>query len=368
MKNFLKILYLQFLDFRKKLFLKDSIFQFGVEKIKPKRKELTFFFENYYKVPFLEFLEDLKFIIFSKNVFEFILKKGSDNWDLWYYLEFLTRKKILKVKENGKSQILEKKILKFLPKPKEEEEIRKILEKKLKKKIKEKEPINFLFGREKIEGELDQLPISQDSAIFLVKKILERLPLYENFLLVGDDDLISLALTLTDPKISCFVLDIDDSLLDFVSNFSKKYNLKIKTRKANVFKKEKIQEYFVGFLTNPAYTLEGVKKFLEFGINQLSEDGGVVFLEMGDEAIGNRMLFLEEFFAKNQLLIREAILGKIFYPQFLLHKEDEIISKRLEKIIKIKKAPRLGVTLFIFDFIPFQVKKKEFSQKIIAYL
>lgn len=368
MPHFLKKLYRHFLVFKKKHFFKDSFCQLGVEKLQPTKKDLSFFFDNYYKISFLEFLCDLKFIIFSKNVFDFILKKGSDNWDLWYYLEFLTKNKIIKVKNNGTPTLLEKEILNFLPKPKDEEEIKYSIEKKLKTKIKEKEPINFLFGRKKINAALDQLPISQGSAIFLVKKILERVPLFENFLFVGDDDLISLVLTIVEPKIHCLVADLDDELLSFIFNFSQKFKLKIEVEKRNILKKEKIKKYFVGFLTNPAYTEEGIKKFLDFGIYQLNQDGGVIFLEMGDEAIGNRLLFLQDFFAEKQLLLREAVLGKIYYPQILIHEEDRIISKRIKKITKANKEPRLGVTLFIFDFLPFPVKKKNFSKEIIAYL
>lgn len=85
---------------------------------------------------------------------------------------------------------------------------------------------------------------------------------------------------------------------------------------------------------------------------------------MGDEAIGNRLLFLQDFFAKKGLLLREAILGKIYYPQILIHEEDHIISKRIKKITKAINEPRLGVTLFIFDFLPFPVKKKIFQKKL----
>ncbi|MBC7074036.1 bis-aminopropyl spermidine synthase family protein, partial [Candidatus Parcubacteria bacterium] len=311
----------------------------------------------------------LKFIIFSKDVFDFLKKKATDDWDLWYYLKFLTKEKIIKVKKTGAPILIEKKLLKLIPKPKSKEEIVLLIEKKVKRKIREKEPINFLFGREKIEKNLDQLPISQGSVLFLVEKILERIPLFGKFLFVGDDDFVSLALSLAEPKISSLVVDLDEDLLSKISDFAKKFNLKIETKKANVTKKTKFNDYFVGFLTNPVYTEEGVKEFLDFGIFQLSDDGGVVFLEFGDEAIGNRLLFLEEFFAKKRLLLREAILGKIFYPKILLHKEDKIISKRFQKIIKASKNyPRLSATLFIFDYLPFKINKVNFKKPIIAYL
>ena len=366
MKYFLKNFYLKFLRFRKNLFLKDSFFQLGVNNLKITKKELNDFFENYYKIPFFEFLSDLKFILFSKNPFEFILKKGSDNWDLWYYLEFLKKEEVIRLKSNGEIVLSKKEILKFLPKPKNKEEIGAILEKKLKKKIEKEKTISELFKREKATPELDQLPLSQESVLFLAEKILERVSNFYPFLLVGDDDLLSLTLCLAEPNLRVKVIDLDKELLSFIGNFAKKFKLKIETQRVDITKKLKISGKFSGFLANPAYTEEGVKEFLNFGISNLSKDGGVVFLVLGDEAIGNRMLFLEEFFAKKQLLLREAIVGKIFYPQIILHKEDRIIEERFKEF---KKIPiRLGATLFIFDFIPFKIKKIKFKKPMIAYI
>jgi hypothetical protein len=366
MRHFLKTLYQKFLKFKKNLFFKDSFFQLGVEHLQIKKNILSLFFDNYYRVPFFEFLSDLKFILFSKNQSEFILKKGSDNWDFWYYLEFLKREKILKVEKNGKVNLLKKEILEFLPKPKRKEEIKRILEKKLRKKVKEERPISELFEREKITPELDQLPLSQGSVLFLAEKILERISNFYPFLLVGDDDLLSLTLGLIEPNLKLKVIDIDNNLLSFIEHFSKKFNLKIETESVDITKKKKLSGRFCGFLANPAYTEEGVKQFLDFGISNLKEEGGVVFLVLGDEAIGNRMLFLEEFFAKKQLLLREAIVGKIFYPQVILHKEDSIIEERLKKLNQ--EPVRLGATLFIFDYLPFKIKKIKFKKPMIAYI
>jgi len=366
MKDFLEKLYQKFLNFKKKLFFKDSFFQLGVSELKIGKKELNYFFENYYKLPFFEFLSDLKFILFSKHPYEFILKKGSDNWDLWYYLEFLKREKVLKVEKNGKVSLLKKEILEFLPKPKRKEEIKEILEKKLKKKVKEERPISELFERKKITPELDQLPLSQGSVLFLAEKILERISNFYPFLLVGDDDLLSLTLCLVQPKLKAKVIDLDDDLLSFIESFSKKFNLKIETQRVDITKKSKPLGRFSGFLANPAYTEEGVKEFLNFGISNLKNEGGVVFLVLGDEAIGNRMLFLEEFFAKKQLLLREAIVGKIFYPQVILHEEDRVIEERLKEFGQ--NPIRLGTTLFIFDYIPFKIKKTKFKKPMIAYI
>ena len=96
-----------------------------------------------------------------------------------------------------------------------------------------------------------------------------------------------------------------------------------------------------------------------------------MFLEIGDEAIGHRFLFLQEFFAKENLLIREVLANKIYYPYVSLHKEDKVISERLFKIIDkkfVENSPKLGASLYIFDYIPFPVKKVKFKKSIYSYL
>lgn len=374
MKNYLKKLYKNFLTFDKKNYFRDVKYWFGVRELKLNQKILNEFYENYEKPPFFSFLKNVKDIVFAKNVFDFILKNAVEDWDLEKYLKFLEKNRVIKIKKEGKILLLEKEIKEKIPKPKSEREIKEKIEKRLKMKIKKGEPtINLFkkFQRFRVKAKWDQMPISQGSAIFLVKKILEYISLNKKFLFVGDDDFVSVILTLADPNLECMVIDIDEKLLESIDLLASKFNLKIETKKVDIRKQKSLKEKFVGFLTSPVYTLKGVKQFVGYGINQLGRDGGFVFLNLSDEAIGNRFLFLQDFFNKKNLIIREIISKKIYYPFICLHKEDEIISKRLFKMFDekiVKKSPKLGAHLWIFEYLPFKIKKIKFKKPIYSYL
>jgi len=215
------------------------------------------------------------------------------------------------------------------------------------------------------------MPISQSSAIFVVEKILENIPLNKKFLFVGDDDFVSVILGLADPKIESVVIDADSELLECIDILAKKFNLKIKTRKIDIRKTKILGEKFIGFLANPIYTESGVKEFMKYGINQLGEDGGFVFLEVGDEAIGNRFVFLQDFFNRNNLLIKELIVGKVFYPYIELYEEDKEILRRLSQMMDkkiIEGSPKLAASLYVFTYLPFRPQKVKFKKPIYAYL
>lgn len=374
MEKFLRKLYKKFLKFNRDYYFRDVKTWFGVGKLKLNKKILKEFYENYERASFLEFLGDVKDIIYFKNVFDFIPKNTVEDWDLWYYLRFLEKEKIIKVKRNGKVSVLKKEILKVIPRPQSEKEIKEKLERKLKIKIREKEPVINIFKKFQdfmVKTKWDQMPISIGSAIFLVKKILEELPLNKKFLFIGDDDFVSVILTLADENIECTVIDIDEQLLGCIDILASKFNLKIETRKVDIRKEKFLGEKFIGFLCNPVYTEEGVKEFVKYGISQLGKDGGVVFLEIGDEAIGNRFLFLQKFFAEENLIIEEVIPNKIYYPWISLHKEDRVISKRLFSMIDKKvvtKNPKIGASLYIFEYLPFKVSRVKFKKSIYSYL
>lgn len=371
----LRKLYKRFLDFERFYFFLDiKKHSTSLEGMRLSRKTINEFFDNYYKVSFLSFLLNVKYIIYSKNAFDFVMKNSSEDWKLWPYLKFLEKEKIIKVKRNGEAVVLNKGILKLIPKPQSEKEIQEKIEKKLKTKVKKSEPVINLFKKFqdfKVKAQWDQMPISESSAIFVVKKILEKLPLNKKFLFVGDDDFISVILGIVDPSIESLVIDADEQLLDCLNVLAKKFKLKIKTKKVDIRREKTLGEKFAGFLTNPVYTEAGAKEFVKYGKNQLGKDGGIVFLEIGDEAIGNRFLFLQDFFTKNNLIINEIIPEIIFYPYIELYKEDREVLRRLSLMIDekiIKKSPKLAASLYIFQYLPFKVKRVKFRKPFYAYL
>jgi len=367
---FLKNLYKKFLDFEKKNYLKDIKNFLGVKELKLSQKEFSLVYDNYQKSSFLSFLKRTKDLVFSKDVFDFILKNITEDWDFYKHLYFLKKENLIGFKRE-RLFLKKPEVFSLIPRPKSEEEIIRIIEKKTKKKIRKKEKVSDFFFSFKVKGQWDQMPISQESAVFVVKKILDYLPLNKKFLFIGDDDFISLFLSLVDPSIESMVVDIDEDLLEKIRNFSEKFNLKIETRKVDLLKTKNLGESFVGFLINPVYTLEGVQKFMSFGLSHFSLDGGYVFLELGDEAIGNRFLFFQDFFTKKNLILRELILKKVYYPQISLHKEDKIIERRMKKLFSqktLEKKPKLGAGFFVFEYLPFPLKKIKIKKKFYSYL
>lgn len=375
MEEFLRKLYRKFLNFERKWFILDAKkHSTSLKGLKLSDKVLNDFYKNYYKIPFLSFLENIKTIIYSKSVFDFITKELSEDWDLWRYLKFMTDERIIKVYKTGRVSLLKKEVAEIIPKPQKSQEIKRKLERKLNIKIKGKEPVINLFEKFQdfsVKAEWDQMPISAESAIFIVEKILKHISKNKKFLFVGDDDFISVILSLADPKIESVVIDADRELISCINNLASRFSLKIQAKELDIRKQKFLGEKFVGFLTNPVYTEAGVKKSLIFAKNQLSKDGGIGFLEVGDEAIGRRFLFLQDFFARNNLVIDELITNKIYYPHIMLYKEDKEIFKRLSSMIDekvIKKSPKLGASLYIFEYFPFKPQKVKLKRSIYAYL
>ena len=375
MEKYFKGLYLRFSKSQKARFIEDrKKHSTSLKDLKFSDKILGEFYDNYYKPTFFGFLYDVKTIIYSDNASEFIIKQALEDWDLYPYLKLLTDEKIIKVSKNGKVTLLRKEIEKFIPKPQTAKQIKSTVEKKLGIKAKDKQAVINLFkkfDRFKVKAKWDQMPISVESAFFVAEKILAKIPFNKKFLLVGDDDFISVILTLADPSIECLAIDIDAQLLECIDILAERFKLKIKTKKVDLSKKKDLKENFVGFLANPVYTEDGIKTFIKFGTSQLGKDGGFVFLEVGDEAIGNRFLFLQEFFSEKNLIINELILGKVYYPHIKLYKEDEIILKRMAEFIDkktIEKSPKLGAALYIFNYLGKRPKRVKFDKPFYAYL
>ncbi len=363
--------YNKFIKYEKKRYLEDSDSWFGVGKISKKDKEIIF--NNYYKVSHYRFLLNVKDLVYSENPFTFIKKGHGDDWGIEVYISFLIKEGLIKISK-GKIIIKNNLFFNHIPKPLTESEARNKIEKKTKKKIKDNDSVvSFInqFKTFKVKSDLDQMPISQSSAVFSVKKIIDYIPLNKKFLFIGDDDFLSIFLSLIDKNIESVVIDADRNLLKVIDDIALKFNLKIKTYLADTRKRNKIKGDFVGFWCNPPCTEKGIKNFSNFGINHLSQSGGFVFIVHGNENIGNRAIFLQDYFSKKNLITLEGIKGKITYPYIKLHKEDEdnlIRMKRYFSEKEIKKNNRLSAGLWIFDYIPFKVKKVQTSDSIYDYL
>ena len=375
MDRFLKNLYQRFLAFEKESIINDSRkHSTSLQKLEIPLPIIEAYYENYYKTTYLDFLNSVKRIIYAESVYEFILKKIQDDWKLNRLLSFLKKENIIKITRAGRPVVVNKDVSTVIPEPQTEDQIIKKIEAALGVEVKADEPVlNLLKGHQhfSVKAGWDQMPISQGSAVFVVKKILEEIPLNKKFLFVGDDDFISLFLSLADPTIESLVVDAAEQLLECIDALAQKFDLPIETRKMDLMKARRIGETFVGFLTNPMYTAEGIKKFISFGLRQLGNDGGMVFLEMGDEAIRNRLLDLQRFFAARNLITTDIITGKIAYPHIMLYEEDREIFDRLALLMDkkvIRTSPKLGAAFYIFRYLPFKPQPINYKTPAYAYL
>lgn len=370
----LRGLYADFLRFKERNIVDEAFKNFGVVPQQLKRKTLKKVFTQYYRMPFLSFLKHIKDLVYSKNVYYLLINNNLDLHDLWYYLHFLQQKRIINIEPSGKAQLLSSSIRNALPQPKTAHQIKTILKKKLQKNISSRQPAPHLFNHtitHTVQRALDQYPITQQSAIVLIEKILQYLPLKQQILFVGDDDYLSPLLTLVDQDIGAVVVDADGALLQSLRILSKKYDLKIETQKTDIQHPRIIRQKFCAFVCNPIYTEDGAKAFLRYGLRHLGKDGGFIFLQLGDEVIGNRFLFLQKFFTENNLIIRELLPGIITYPLLEIHPEESSIRRKLKTLIHeriIKKHPSLSASLYILEYIPFDVKPLSLKQPLYAYL
>jgi hypothetical protein len=375
MEKFLKDLYQRFLVFEKASMVFDWTHNStSLKKTRIPTSVIKACYDNYYRPSCLDFIRHVKRFVYADSVFEFITGNIQDQWKLHRYLRFLEKEDVIRVTAGGRARVRDKALLNVIPAPQTADRIIGVLERKLRVSFQAKASVLDLFKNRQsfsVKAEWDQLPISQSSAVTVVEKILAEIPLNRKFLFVGDDDFISLLLSLADPTIESLVVDADPHLLRCIDTLAAAFNLKIQTRKMNLMRAVRLGEPFIGFLANPIYTAPGIKKFVSFGLKQLGEDGGVVFLEMGDEAIRNRLLDLQRFFAARRLITTEIVNGKIFYPHLMLYPEDREIFDRLAAMMDkkaIRRSPQLGAALYVFRYLPFKPQPVHFEAPAYAYL
>lgn len=373
----LRKLHKKFMKYYQRRFVSDAKFFLNVDKLRLDERVYESICKEYYLPTFVRFASAVKFVVTSEKVWEFLQRMCYDLWDFWVYIQFLVDEGIVKV-EGEKISVLREDIAEsFLPRLTKEQimaELERRLGIKVGKLLSKPSfvPFSKLASFEWKSEEYDQLPISLSSAISLVEKILYYLPFANKFLLVGDDDFISLLLALVAPNAEILVVDLDEEVLSVVEKVSGELSLNVETKMVDVSKKKKVKGYFTGFSTNPPNQLQGIEKFVEFGVNSLSNDGGYCFVSIGDESIGKRYIFLQEFLAKKNLVIEELVKGAIVYP-FVETKDREQreVLKRVEKLIPrriVRKRFLLSEDLYVMHYIPRRPKKLKIPSTLLSYL
>ncbi|MEM5826260.1 MAG: bis-aminopropyl spermidine synthase family protein [Candidatus Aenigmatarchaeota archaeon] len=109
----------------------------------------------------------------------------------------------------------------------------------------------------------DQGFIDPEGIVRRVEFIHERGDIYRDIIVLGDDDLISIACSLTRLPNRVVVLEIDERIVNFINSIAKKYKLNLEAHIYDAQRKipREFEKSFDVFITDPVETLLGLKLF-----------------------------------------------------------------------------------------------------------
>jgi len=138
----------------------------------------------------------------------------------------------------------------------------------------------------------------------------------KDIVLIGDDDLLSIALSLSHLPSRILVLDIDKKLGDFIKRVNKNYGFTIEFRNYNVADPlpSDLVENFDVFSSEPLETTSGLRAFLSRGVSCLKENGVGYFGLTVLEASRKKWLAVQKLLTRMNCVITDVIGGFSKYP------------------------------------------------------
>lgn len=134
--------------------------------------------------------------------------------------------------------------------------------------------------------------------------------------LVGDDDLLSVALSLTGMPSRVCVLDVDERLGDFLKKINQEYGFDIEFRRYNVA--EPLPNDLIGsfdvFSSEPLETMSGLKAFVGRGVGCLKKNGSGYFGLTMLEASSQKWAEIEKLLLEMSCVITDIIKDFSRYP------------------------------------------------------
>ena len=131
-------------------------------------------------------------------------------------------------------------------------------------------------SRPKPISDFDQGYISIDGVMARVAYMDYRNDLSgSDVLVMGDDDLVSIAMAATSLPRSITVIEIDQRLIDFINSIAREYGFNIHAQTYDVRKDlpEEMRRKFDVFVTDPVETIPGIKLFLSRATSGLKGEG-----------------------------------------------------------------------------------------------
>ncbi len=164
----------------------------------------------------------------------------------------------------------------------------------------------------------------------------------KNILIIGDDDLVCIALALTKRANKIIVLEIDKRLNDFINVFAEKNSLPLKalTWSAEEDLLPEFRKQFDVFLSDPVETIEGIKLFLGRGMSSLKGIDSVFYFGLTRiDSSAKKWSKIQKMIFDSGFIFTDIIKDQAFYPcgQFQdFHKENKFSKTTAEFPLKEK--------------------------------
>lgn len=138
----------------------------------------------------------------------------------------------------------------------------------------------------------------------------------KSIVLIGDDDLLSVALALTGLPSRIVVLDVDARIGEFIKSVNMEHNFSIEFKRYNVADPlpAEFHRKFDVFSSEPLETMSGLKAFLCRGVACLKANGVGYFGLTLHEASLKKWLAVQRLLVRMNCVITDIIQGFSVYP------------------------------------------------------
>lgn len=181
-----------------------------------------------------------------------------------------------------------------------------------------------------------------------------------SFILIGDDDLLSIALSLTGQPSRITVLDIDERLGSFIEEAADTRGFDIEFRRYNVadpLPEDLIGEFDV-FSSEPLETHSGLRAFISRGVSCLREGGtGYVGLTY-HEASRRKWLEAQRLLSRMNCVITDVIRGFSIYPMNYGEVNYEAFIHRIADEVGLTLKENPGINWYKSTLYRFEVLGK----------
>lgn len=133
-------------------------------------------------------------------------------------------------------------------------------------------------------------------------------------LILGDDDVLSIAIAMTGLPQEIVVLDIDERLVYYIQDVSSKEHLNIETKVYNIGNKMPLSKKMDVFISDPVESLFGIKLFLSRGISLLANGGRFYFGLTHIDSSLSKWQKIEQMLVNGGCVITDVVRDFASYP------------------------------------------------------